>query len=88
MSKFKNSKESVSSNLMLWSDLSTQVGIKETYDMKIWPVNSVFNDGPISFNIPQQAKALLEDIIIVTKLRLKKNGLLLDQRQKSGFNCL
>ena len=82
MSKFKNSKESVSSNLMLWSDLSTQVGIKETYEMKIWPVNSVFNDGPISFNIPQQAKALLEDIIIVTKLRLKKNGLLLDQRQK------
>ena len=82
MSKFQNSKESVSSNLMLWSDLSTQVGIKETYDMKIWPVNSVFNDGPISFNIPQQAKALLEDIMIVTKLRLKRNGLILIERKR------
>ena len=59
---------------MLWNDLTTQVGVKETYDMKIWPANSVFNDGPIIFNIPQQAKALLEDIMIVTKLRLKRSG--------------
>ena len=29
MSKFKNSKESVSSSLMLWSDVTTQVGTKE-----------------------------------------------------------
>ena len=70
MSKFKKSKESVSSSLMLWSDATTQVGIKEKYEMKVWPVNGDYNEGPINFNIQEKAKGLLDDIIIVTKLKL------------------
>ena len=75
MSKFKKSKESVSSSLMLWSDATTQVGIKEKYEMKVWPVNGDYNEGPINFNIQEKAKGLLDDIIIVTKLKLKTNNL-------------
>ena len=47
MSKFTNSKESVSSNLILWHGRQTQVGIRETYDMKVWPITNVYNDGPV-----------------------------------------
>ena len=63
MSKFKNSNESVSSSLMLWSDVTTQVGIKEKYEMKVWPVSGDYNEGPINFNIQEQAKSLLDDIV-------------------------
>ena len=82
MSKFKKSKESVSSSLMLWSDATIQVGIKEKYEMKVWPVNGDYNEGPINFNIQEQAKGLLDDIIIVTKLKLKTNNLTsMDQKE-------
>ena len=82
MSKFKNSKESVSSSLMLWSDVTTQVGIKEKYEMKVWPVSGDYNEGPINFNIQEQAKALLDDIVIVTKLKLKTNNLISTDRKR------
>ena len=82
MSKFKNSKESVSSSLMLWSDVTTQVGIKEKYEMKVWPVSGDYNEGPINFNIQEQAKALLDDIVIVTKLKLKTNNLISTDRNR------
>ena len=75
MSKFTNSKESVSSNLILWHERHTQVGIRETYDMKIWPITNVFNDGPINFVIPEQSKGMLQDVYIITKTKLKRGGL-------------
>ena len=54
MSKFTNSSESVSSNLILWHSRPTQVGIRETCDMKVWSITNVYNDGPINFVIPEQ----------------------------------
>ena len=74
MSKFKNSKESVSSDLYLWNDRPTQVAIRDTYSMKIWPITNIFNDGPINFKVPEQTKGMLRDLEIVTKLKIRKNG--------------
>ena len=74
MAKFVNSSESISSSLLLWNDRSTQVSIEETYDLKVWPVTNLYNEGPINFNLPPQPKGLLTDIHIVTKLKIQKNG--------------
>ena len=60
MSKFANSKESVLSNLILWHNPPTQIGTRETYDMKVWPITNVYNDGPINFVIPEQSKGMLK----------------------------
>ena len=75
MSKFKKSKESFSSNIYLWYDRPTQVGIRETYDIKIWPITNIYNDGPIHFLVPEQTKGMLQDIHINAKTRLKRGGL-------------
>ena len=74
MAKFVNSSESISSSLLLWNDRPTQVSIEETYDLKVWPVTNLLNDGPINFNIPPQPRGLLTDVHIVTKLKIQKNG--------------
>ena len=74
MAKFVNSSDSMSSSLLLWNDTPTQVSIQETYDLKVWPVTNLFNDGPINFNIPPQPKGLLTDLHIVTKVKLMQNG--------------
>ena len=74
MAKFVNSSESISSSLLLWNDRPTQVSIEETYDMKVWPITNLLNEGPINFNIPPQPKGLLTDIHIVTKFKVQKNG--------------
>ena len=74
MAKFVNSSESISSSLLLWNDRPTQVSIEETYDLKVWPVTNLFNDGPINFTLPPQPKGLLTDLHIVTKLKLQKDG--------------
>ena len=71
MSKFTNSKESVSSNLILWHGRQTQVGIRETYDLKVWPITNVYNNGPVNFVIPEQSKGMLKDVHIVTKVKLR-----------------
>ena len=72
----------MSSSLLLWNDRPTQVSIEETYDLKVWPVNSMSLDGPVHFNIPPQPKALLTDIHIVTKLKVQKNGVDITSPQK------
>ena len=74
MAKFINSSDSMSSSLLLWNDTPTQVSIQETYDLKVWPVTNIFNEGPINFNVPPQPKGLLTDLHIITKLKLQKNG--------------
>ena len=74
MAKFINSSESISSSLLLWNDRPTQVSIEETYDLKVWPVTNLLNDGPINFNLPPQPKGLLTDLHVVTKFKLQKNG--------------
>ena len=85
-----NSRESISSSLMLWNDLPTQVSIEETYDLKVWPVTNLHNDNPITFNLPPQMKGLLADIHIVTRIKIQKNGedIISPQRDVSVINNL
>lgn len=75
MAKFVNSEDSIPNSLMLWSSRPTQVSIENTYNLKVWPVTSHYNnDGPINFNIPPQSKGMLDEIYIVTKVKIQKNG--------------
>ena len=73
----------MSSSLLLWNDTPTQVSIQETYDLKVWPVTNIFNDGPINFNIPPQPKGLLTDLQIITKVKLLQNGQEIASRSKN-----
>ena len=72
MTKFINSREAFSSSLSLWNDRPTQVAVEEVYDLKVWPVTNILNEGPINFVIPPQPKGLMDDIHIVTKFRIEK----------------
>ena len=74
MSKFINSRESVTSPLLLWQDVPTQVSVQETYDLKIWPVTNIYNDGPINFNLPPQPNGMLTSVDVVTKFSIHDSG--------------
>ena len=74
MAKFVNSNASISSSLLLWNDLPTQVSIEETYGIDVWPITNLINDGPINFQVPPQSKGLLTDMHIITKLKIQENG--------------
>ena len=90
MAKFVNSSDSISSSLLLWNDRPTQVSIEETYDLKVWPVTNLFNEGPINFNLPPQPKGLLTDLHIVSKIKIQKDGvdIKLPQKNVSVINNL
>ena len=83
MAKFVNSEESISSSLLLWNDKPTQVSIQETYNLKIWPITNILNEGPINFNIPPQLKGMMTDINVVTTLRIQNAGVNITKIQKS-----
>ena len=72
MLKFKESKESVASDLLLWQSRPTQVSIKDTYELKIHPVTSIFNEGPIHFEIKGEPRGMISNIDIVTTFKVKK----------------
>ena len=74
MAQFVNSSESISSSLLLWNDVPTQVSIEETYGMDIWPITGNLNDGPINFKVPPQPNGMMTDIHIITKLKIQKDG--------------
>ena len=74
MSKFTNSNEAISSSLMLWQTKPTQVSVKESYDTKVWPISNIFNEGPITFSIPEQPHGMMRNIEIVTKFKIQKDG--------------
>lgn len=82
MSKFINSKEAIVSPLLLWQEVPTQVSIQETYDLKVWPVSSIFNEGPINFVIPPQPNGMLRSVNIVTKFRLNDSTLTSAEAEK------
>lgn len=74
MMKFKESREAVVNDILLWQKKTTQVAIKETYDLKIHPTTSFYNNqGTIHFDIPPQPKGMLSNIEIITSFRVK-NG--------------
>ena len=83
MAKYINSEESISSSLLLWNDRPTQISIQETYNLKVWPITNILNEGPINFNIPPQPKGMMTDINVVTKFKIQNNGVDITEAQKS-----
>ena len=84
MAKFVTSKGSMSNSLFILNDdRTTQLGIVEKYELKVWPVTNILNDGPIHFVIPPQVKGMMEDIYIHTKVRIQKNGDDISERKKN-----
>ena len=59
---------------MLWQTKPTQVSVKESYDTKVWPISNIFNEGPITFSIPEQPHGVMKNIEIVTKFKIQKDG--------------
>ena len=59
---------------MLWQTKPTQVSVKESYDTKVWPISNIFNEGPITFSIPEQPHDMMKNIEIVTKFKIQKDG--------------
>ena len=74
MAKFVNSQNAIPTDLLLWNERPTQVSIQETYNIKVWPITNILNDGPINFNVPAQPKGMMTDINIVTKFKVQKDG--------------
>jgi hypothetical protein len=74
MAKFVNSRESISSDLLLWNDVPTQVAVEEVYKIRVWPNSNIINDGPIHFNISPQPKGMLKDVSISVKVKIQKDG--------------
>ena len=74
MAKFVTSNISILDPLRLHKDRLTQVSVKETYDIKVWPVTNIFNEGPITFVVPPQPKGMLYEVFLKTKFKLQKDG--------------
>ena len=75
MMKFKESRDSITTELLLWREASTQVAVKETYELKIYPVSSLYNEGMINFDIPGQPMGMMSNIDIITTFKVKKGAI-------------
>ena len=73
MAKFVNSEDAVTSDLLLWNTTPTQVYVEDVYETKVWPIISLNNDGPITFNIPPQPNGMMRDVQVVTKFKIQEN---------------
>ena len=74
MAKFVTSNISTLDPLRLHKDRLTQVSVKETYDIKVWPVSNISNEGPIHIVVPPQPKGMLYEVYLTTKVKLQKDG--------------
>ena len=66
MTKFIESGESIDSSLLLWQKNHTQIAIEDVYDLKVYPVSSIFNEGAINFDLAPQPKGLLSNVTMST----------------------
>ena len=72
--KFKESRDSIASDLLLWRETPTQIAIENTFELTVNPISSIYNDGQINFDIPIQARAMISGIDIITSFRVMKGG--------------
>ena len=72
MMKFKDSRNSITSEILLWRELATQVAVKDIYEQKVHPISSLYNDGAINFDIPPQPKGMLSNIEIISTFKVRK----------------
>lgn len=74
MMKYKNTRDSISTELLLWREPSTQISVKDVYSIKVHPTSTLYNESTINFNIPPQMKGMMTNIDIITKFKIKKGN--------------
>lgn len=74
MMKYRESRDSVSTELLLWQEKTTQISIRNVYDIKVRPTSSSYNEGALYFDIPPQQTGMLSNVEIVTKFKIKKGA--------------
>jgi hypothetical protein len=75
MTKYINSSEAITSNLLLWSPLHTQTSIVETHVVEIYPQTSIDYSDTVSFLIKASPKHMIQNIEIISEIRvLTRNG--------------
>ena len=74
MMKFKDSRDSVASELLLWQETPTQIAIEYIYELTIHPISSLYNDGQINFDLVSQPKAMISNVEIITSFRILKGA--------------
>ena len=72
--KFKDSRDSVVSDLLLWKESTTQISVKDIYDIKVHPISSLYNEGSIHFDIPPQSRGMMSNVDIVSVFKVKKGN--------------
>ena len=74
MFKFKDSQESIMSELLLWQRTPTQTAIKDTYELKVHPTASSYDEGILNFEIPPQPRAMMTNVDITTSFKVKRGS--------------
>lgn len=70
MTKYVNSSEAITSNLLLWDPLHTQTSIAETHVMEIYPQTSIDYSDTVTFLIKACPKLMIENIEIISEIRV------------------
>ena len=74
MTKYVNSSEAITSNLMLWDPLHTQTYIVETHVVEVYPQTSIDYSDTVSFLIKASPKLLIQNIEIISQVRVLTNA--------------
>ena len=70
MTKYINSSEAITSNLMLWDPLHTQTSIQGTHVFEVYPQTSIDYSDTVSFLIKASPKLMIQNIEIVSQIRI------------------
>ena len=74
MLKFKESHGSIMSELLLWQKTPTQTVVRDTYEIRVHPTASSYEEGILNFEIPPQQRAMMNNIEVVTSFKVKKGN--------------
>lgn len=74
MTKYVNSSEAVTSNLLLWSPLHTQTSIIDTHVVEVYPQTSIDYSDTVSFLIKASPKHMIQNIEIISEIRVLTAG--------------
>ena len=70
MTKYINSSEAITSNLLLWDPLHTQTSIVGTHVFEVYPQTSIDYSDTVSFLIKASPKLMIQNIEIISQIRV------------------
>ena len=71
MSKYSKSKETISTEFLLWDVPPTETSIEDVEIMNFHPINSLENSSTIDFDIPGFKNLMLSDVHLVVKFKVQ-----------------